>query len=126
MLRTTSQNSKKNQPNFRPVLDGRGSNAAGPIPLSDESEAHGQLDRAIKDFTEELKMRRWLLAAMLLGCLTASGCAIPIYSALPERRAEQLIYTSENLRLLIQEWERFWFLDQPDHMTPYRVHGGVI
>ncbi len=71
-------------------------------------------------------MRRWFLGALLLGCLTASGCAIPIYSALPERRAEQLIYTSENLRLLIQEWERFWFLDQPDHMTPYRVHGGVI
>jgi hypothetical protein len=80
----------------------------------------------LQDFTEEAKMRRWFLAAMLLGCLTATGCAIPIYSALPERRAEQLIYTSENLRLLIQEWERFWFLDQPDHMTPYRVHGGVI
>ena len=80
----------------------------------------------LQDFTEELKMRRWFLAALLLGCMTASGCAIPIYSALPERRAEQLIYTSENLRLLIQEWERFWFLDQPDHMTPYRVHGGVI
>lgn len=89
-------------------------------------EAHWPLDRAIKDFTEELKMRRLLLAAMLLGCLTTSGCAIPIFSAIPERRAEQLIYTSENLRLLIQEWERFWFLDQPDHMTPYRVHGGVI
>jgi len=27
---------------------------------------------------------------------------------------------------LVQEWERFWFMDQPDHMTPYRVHGGVI
>ncbi len=44
----------------------------------------------------------------------------------PERRAEQLIYTSENLRLMLQEWERIWFTDQPDHMTPYRVHGGVI
>jgi hypothetical protein len=51
---------------------------------------------------------------------------IPIYSAIPERRAEQLIYTSENLRLMLQEWERIWFTDQPDHMTPYRVHGGVI
>jgi len=26
----------------------------------------------------------------------------------------------------VQEWERFWFLDAPDHMTPYRTHGGVI
>ena len=72
------------------------------------------------------RMRRWICAALLLGCVTASGCILPIYSALPARRAEQLVYTSENLRLLIQEWERFWFVDQPDHMTPYRVHGGVI
>lgn len=72
-------------------------------------------------------MRRWICAALLLGCMTAAtGCAIPIYSASPERRAEQLVYTSENLRLLLQEWERFWMVDQPDHMTPYRVHGGVI
>jgi anti-sigma-K factor RskA len=54
------------------------------------------------------------------------GCVLPIYSANPSKRAEQLIYTSENLRALIQEWERFWFLDQPNHMTPFRVHGGVI
>ncbi len=72
-------------------------------------------------------MRRWICAALLLGCVTAAtACAIPIYSAIPERRAEQLVYTSENLRLLLQEWERFWMVDQPDHMTPYRVHGGVI
>ena len=77
-------------------------------------------------FTEELGMRRWICAALLLGCATFSGCALPIYSAIPERRAEQLVYTSENLRLLLQEWERFWMVDQPDHMTPYRVHGGVI
>lgn len=78
-------------------------------------------------FTEELGMRRWICAALLLGCVSmGSGCILPMYSALPERRAEQLVYTSENLRLLLQEWERFWMIDQPDHMTPYRVHGGVI
>ncbi len=72
-------------------------------------------------------MRRWICAALLLASMTAAtGCVLPIYSALPERRAEQMVYTSENLRLLLQEWERFWFIDQPDHMTPYRVHGGVI
>jgi hypothetical protein len=66
---------------------------------------------------------------MLLVCsslMPMVGCIIPAYSAVPQRRAEQLIYTSENLRTLVQEWERFWFLDQPDHMTPFRVHGGVI
>lgn len=81
---------------------------------------------AAKLSRRNLGMRRWICAALLLGCVACSGCALPIYSAIPERRAEQLVYTSENLRLLLQEWERFWMVDQPDHMTPYRVHGGVI
>ncbi|RMF45352.1 MAG: hypothetical protein D6753_00360 [Planctomycetota bacterium] len=72
-------------------------------------------------------MRRFICAALLIGSMAAAtGCALPIYSADPTRRAEQLVYTSENLRLLLQEWERFWMVDQPDHMTPFRVHGGVI
>lgn len=30
------------------------------------------------------------------------------------------------LRQLLEEWERIWFLDQPDHATPVRTHGGII
>jgi hypothetical protein len=73
-------------------------------------------------------MRRRVMMSLLLSLATLPlvGCALPIYSANPARRAEQLIYTSENLRAMMQEWERFWFLDQPDHMTPFRTHGGVI
>ncbi len=71
-------------------------------------------------------MRRWLCAALLLGSLASTGCILPMYSANPSRRAEQLVNTSEDLRLMLQEWERFWQIDQPSHMTPYRVHGGVI
>jgi len=37
-----------------------------------------------------------------------------------------MIFSSEDLRQLLNEWEFFWFLDQPDHMSPQRVHGGVI
>jgi hypothetical protein len=37
-----------------------------------------------------------------------------------------LIFTSEDLRNLLMEWERFWFLDMPDHMTLQRIHGGVL
>jgi hypothetical protein len=72
-------------------------------------------------------MRR-LLMALALGLLvgTTAGCIIPAYSADPVRRTQQLIFTSENLRLLLDEWERLWMLDQPDHMTPYRTHGGLI
>jgi|694.fasta_scaffold18199_2 hypothetical protein len=81
-----------------------------------------------KLFTEFEPMRRRMLMSLLLMMATVPmvGCALPIYSALPGRRAEQLIFTSENLRAMIQEWERFWFMDQPDHMSPYRTHGGVI
>jgi len=65
-----------------------------------------------------------LLAGMLLA--TSTGCLIPIYSGDPVRRAQQLIYTSEDLRAISDEWERIWFLDQPSHMTPWRTHGGIL
>lgn len=72
-------------------------------------------------------MRRLIFAALLAASLTSSvGCIIPIYSGDPVRRTQQLIFTSENFRTILDEWERIWFLDQPDHMKPYRVHGGVL
>jgi hypothetical protein len=72
-------------------------------------------------------MRKLLLAGML-GLLTCTsiGCIIPAYSGDPARRTQQLIYTSENLRSILDTWERVWFLDQPDHCIPYRTHGGII
>ena len=72
-------------------------------------------------------MRR-LICTILLGmALTSStGCFLPIYSGDPVRRSRQLLITSENLRAILDEWERIWFLDQPDHMTPFRTHGGII
>jgi hypothetical protein len=72
-------------------------------------------------------MRRLILSALLgLAVASATGCFIPIYSGDPVHRTDQLIFTSEDLRSLIYQWERIWFLDQPDHMSPQRVHGGVI
>jgi hypothetical protein len=78
-------------------------------------------------FKEEILMRRFL-CALLLGLALSSnvGCILPIYSGDPVERAEQLIFTSEDLRTILMEWERFWFLDQPSHMSFQRVHGGVI
>jgi hypothetical protein len=67
----------------------------------------------------------WALWCSLILATTA-GCLIPAYSADPVRRTQELMFTSENLRLILDEWERVWFLDQPDHMTPYRTHGGLI
>ncbi len=71
---------------------------------------------------------RKLLLSLTLGLLvgTSVGCIIPAYSGDPVRRTQQLMFTSENFRLVLDEWERVWMLDQPDHCTPYRTHGGII
>jgi len=68
----------------------------------------------------------FLTVILALFLLTSTGCVHAIFSSDPVRRNQQLIYQSENLRLIKDEWERFWMLDQPSHMTPYRTHGGVI
>jgi hypothetical protein len=72
-----------------------------------------------------MRIALWTLVTM--GWLaTATGCLIPMYSADPARRAQQLIFTSEDLRSFLDEWERIWFLDQPSHLKPIRTHGGII
>ncbi len=72
-------------------------------------------------------MRKLLLAAAFGALIsTTAGCIIPGYSGDPNRRTQQLIFTSENLRLILDDWERVWMFDQPDHETPYRTHGGLI
>ena len=72
-------------------------------------------------------MRRLLLAATVgLSLATNSGCFLPIYNGDPPRRAQELLNTSEDLRTILDEWERIWFLDQPSHMVPYRMHGGIM
>jgi hypothetical protein len=72
-------------------------------------------------------MRKVLMAFVAAAWLASStGCLIPMYSADPARRAQELIFTSEDLRSFLDEWERIWFLDQPSHMKPLRTHGGLI
>ena len=72
-------------------------------------------------------MRKALIAFLAAAWLSSgTGCLIPMYSADPARRAQELIFTSEDLRSFFDEWERIWFLDQPSHMKPLRTHGGII
>lgn len=72
-------------------------------------------------------MRSICLAIITAAVLALNtGCLIPLYSADPARRAQQLIFTSEDLRTFLDEWERIWFLDQPSHLKPFRTHGGII
>jgi len=50
-------------------------------------------------------MRR-LLLTLAFGLLvsTTAGCIIPAYSGDAVRRTQELIFTSENLRLILDEW----------------------
>ena len=71
-------------------------------------------------------MRRLLLLGAVTGfVLSTTGCFLNIYSSDPNRRMHELLNSSEDLRQIEYEWERIWFTDQPSHLTPDRVHGGV-
>ena len=67
-----------------------------------------------------------VVALLLVSAALESGCVTPIYSALPDVRARQLIFVSEGFRHIPEIWERVWGLEMPDVATPYRTHGGVI
>jgi hypothetical protein len=43
----------------------------------------------------------------------------------PNRRMQELLNQSEDLKSIEYEWKRFWSNDQPSHLTPERVHGKV-
>jgi hypothetical protein len=71
-------------------------------------------------------MRRLLIALAAGGALLgSSGWFVNEYSSDPNRRVVELLNQSEDLRQIADEWERFWFLDQPSHMTYDRVDGGL-
>jgi hypothetical protein len=71
-------------------------------------------------------MRRLLPLVLVAVCvLNSAGCLINIYSSDPNRRIIELLNNSEDLRTIQNEWERIWFTDQPSHLTPERVHGGI-
>ena len=73
-------------------------------------------------------MRNQALVGLLLlsSVVSQIGCVMPMYSSTPDIRAKELIYVSEGFRHIPEIWERMWYIDHPDFMTPYRTHGGVI
>ena len=75
-------------------------------------------------------MRRQLLTLMMLGFLSVihAGCATSRSTDDPLVRMEKEMIENENLGdLKRDEWRRgsSWGQDQPGHLTPYRIHGGV-
>lgn len=72
-------------------------------------------------------MRRLaLLAVVGAMVLSNSGCLLNIFAGDPARRTHELLVISENLRVIQDEWERIWFDDEPSHLTPIRVDGGIV
>ena len=59
-------------------------------------------------------MRRIFYSLLVCAVLSSSvGCLIPIYSADRPRRTRQLIFSSEDLRQMLNQWERIWFWTSP-------------
>ena len=72
-------------------------------------------------------MRRfYLLVACACLALSNTGCFVNMWAADPNTRLQEELNTSEDLRQAQREWARFWQIDMPSHMTPSRVHGGVM
>ena len=75
-----------------------------------------------------ISFRRLILCvtcALGLG-LSGTGCVFNQYASDPTTRTDQLLNQSEDLRQIGQTWRRFWFNDQPSHMSPERIHGGIL
>ena len=70
-------------------------------------------------------MRRVLVTTLLAvtAAMSTGGCFVNMYSADPIRRYRQLFFQSEDLRLIEDDLERFWMIDQPSHLTLKRVDG---
>ena len=72
-------------------------------------------------------MRRFMvLSTLAIAGLANSGCLLNQYSGDEKVRTSQLLNQSEDLRQARNEWRRIWHNDMPSHMTPERVHGGII
>lgn len=68
-------------------------------------------------------MRRLLPACLLGLALLSTGCFINQYSSDPIRRYQQLFYQSQDLRLIEDDVERFWQLNQPSQLSLRRYNG---
>ena len=73
------------------------------------------------------RVKQGLLAMFAAAALCGVGC-VPFnqYASDPVIRMDQLMNQSEDLRQIGGFWRRFWFNDMPSHLTPERLHGGII
>ena len=69
--------------------------------------------------------RKWLLGILAGTGLANTGCLLNQYSSDERVRTEQLINQSEDLRMINEEWRRFWLNDHPSTLSPNRVSGVI-
>lgn len=70
-------------------------------------------------------LKRIILGVIATAGLSTTGC-INQYASDPNIRMDQYLNQSEDYRQIGEFWRRFWFNDQPSHMTPERIHGGIM
>ncbi len=67
----------------------------------------------------------FVLVAVVGLSVGSTGC-INQYASEPNTRMDQLLNESEDYRQIGEFWRRFWFNEMPSHMTPERIHGGIM
>jgi hypothetical protein len=71
-------------------------------------------------------MKRLLVLAAFAGVALANGgCLFSPLGSDPNTRMNSLLNQSEDLRQVRDEWRRFWLCEEPSHLTPERVDGGI-
>lgn len=70
-------------------------------------------------------VKRLALGVFAAVAVGGTGC-VNQYAPDPVIRMDQLINQSEDYRQIGEFWRRFWFNDMPSHMTPERLHGGIM
>ena len=73
------------------------------------------------------RVKRLAFGVFAAAALGGVGC-VPFnqYASDPVVRMDQLMNQSEDYRQIGEFWRRFWFNDMPSHLTPERLHGGII
>jgi hypothetical protein len=70
-------------------------------------------------------VKRLALGVFAAAAVWQTGC-INQYASDPVIRMDQMINQSEDYRQIGEFWRRFWFNEMPSHMTPERIHGGIM
>jgi hypothetical protein len=65
---------------------------------------------------------KWATLTIMALMLGATGCATSDIAAKP---VKELFVDNGNLGDVESETERIWFVDEPTHITPEIVHGGI-